>query len=516
MKNSMRVTLLVALCLVHLTGVAATGAVRRLAVLPFRIHSEGDSSYLREGLVDIMESRVRAEGSIELVDKRRVQEALGDLDASRASRQDLGSVLEKAGADFLLYGSVTQLGQALSIDARLLDAKAEVPATFAAWSPSVDALLPQIDQVMSEVQTRILGDGVGGDATAPRAPTGPARAPLANGFEPSFTLDVAGRLWGLGVGDVTGDGANEVVVIDSTDIYVYSLKDASLQLLVVKRGKAYEEFVHLDLADLDGDGAAEIFVTSVRDGPRSMALGWKSGALEVSDSDLPYFLRVFNSPAGQPRLIAQEASGGDGSFDGVRREIRYRDGRFVAGEPLDGILPLYQYEVVDLDGDGAEETLLLDGENRLVVRWSDESMRRQGGMPYGGSCVQYEMEPDVTNPDDDYAKYIEIPVRMVPYRVGSDGGARVIVVRNNSARNWNPLSKITQYDNANLYSVGWTGQRLVREWQQEELEGCLTDLQVGDVDNDGRVELVTLSVTYGSGTFSGAKSLLQVFEAASL
>ena len=87
------------------------------------------------------------------------------------------------------------------------------------------------------------------------------------------------------------------------------------------------------IGDVNGNGLAEIFVTSVRDGPRSFVLEWTDGNLGVVQADLRYFLSIFPSSDGTPRLVGQASSGGSWPFAGERYPLVHRDGRSVSPTP---------------------------------------------------------------------------------------------------------------------------------------------------------------------------------------
>lgn len=512
MTRKLVVFLAWALLLLPAAVAAEPPAVSRVAVCPLTIHSREDLSYLREGLLDVFASRLRVDGALVPVEKARVQEVLGTLDPPGVARDALRAAMDRLGTDYLVYGSLTQLGESISLDLRLLSADGGEPRSFSARAPNLDGVLPVAERLLDEVRAAVLPNGAPPPAPTARSSGGGTESPSrTSGFDLALTLELPPGVRGVAVGDVDGDGRNEIVAASATNVYVHRLSADALELLAEYDGKAYEDFIHLDLADLDGDGAAEIFVTSLRDGPRALVLDWRGGSLGVIAADLPYFLRAFPRPDGSARLVGQEYAGDEWPFGGARYEFRFRDGRYGPGERIEGKLPLYHYLPLDLDGDGVEEIVVLDGDDHLLVLPEDGRPKWTDGNRYGGSCIHYEMPP----PDDDMPRnYVEIPVSMVAVGGSSaESAERLVVVRNNPVGSFNPIRKTTRYDGGDLIELRWAGGRLVVEWEFEGVPGCITDLQVGDPDNDGRDDLVVASVatTQDFLSLSAGASSLRIF-----
>ena len=95
---------------------------KRIALLPFKINAEKDLSFLRDGIFDMLTTRLSKEGQVEVLSRAKVDEALkSTADASalnEAAARRIGSGLD---ADFVLFGSLTVLGENVSIDAKMVD-----------------------------------------------------------------------------------------------------------------------------------------------------------------------------------------------------------------------------------------------------------------------------------------------------------------------------------------------------------------------------------------------------------
>jgi len=91
----------------------------KVAIVPFRVNAEKDLSYLKDGIVDMLSSRLYWEDKVTVINRQAVEKAAeavaGTLNESTARK--LGSGL---GADYVLFGSLTVFGNSVSIDARMV------------------------------------------------------------------------------------------------------------------------------------------------------------------------------------------------------------------------------------------------------------------------------------------------------------------------------------------------------------------------------------------------------------
>ncbi len=117
-----------------ITQTKDSGKLYKVAILPFVINSQENLDYLREGIYDILASRITVEGRIEVIDRSMVERALYE---ERPTRLDEGTAIKigtRAGADYVVLGSLTKVGDYISLDARLVNITEDKPPLSA--SPS--------------------------------------------------------------------------------------------------------------------------------------------------------------------------------------------------------------------------------------------------------------------------------------------------------------------------------------------------------------------------------------------
>ena len=105
---------------------------QRVAVLPFKINAEKDLSFLRNGIFDMLSSRLSEPDKVQVLSRTEVEKVVekeigpaetGSIDEAAARR--IGGQLK---ADYVLYGSLTMFGNSLSIDAKMLDVAGRLEA----------------------------------------------------------------------------------------------------------------------------------------------------------------------------------------------------------------------------------------------------------------------------------------------------------------------------------------------------------------------------------------------------
>ena len=113
LKTAVLSVLLIALS----TSVFAAAKTATVAIVPFKINAEKDMSFLRDGVYDMLSTRLAKEGEVEVLNRQTVEKALpatpGPL--TEAAGRELGRKL--AAEAGVLFGSLTVLGNNVGLDA---------------------------------------------------------------------------------------------------------------------------------------------------------------------------------------------------------------------------------------------------------------------------------------------------------------------------------------------------------------------------------------------------------------
>ena len=513
-----------AVLLLFLPVAGAAQRPLRVAVLPFTIHSAEDLSYLRDGIWDIISTRIIVEDAVEVVEKPFVERFLSDLRGGDTTDQGARWLGARVGADYVVYGSITKAGEYISLDAKVVHVPGTRPTT------SSFAQHKGMDEVMIKVGTfaQDIGNRISGRSTSyERAGPGQMRQHLmfqSLGFTKlqAFPQRV---LKGVDAGDVDGDGKNEIVVIDHSQIWLYRDEGKDLKLVDEFKTSTGNNFLTLDVVDIDGDERAEICVTNVNEGTLlSFILAYEDGSFRYLAKGLNWYLRAAKIPDQGVVLLAQRM-GSKTDYEGAFRLVQIKGKKVKIGKKIKqgkkGRIPkeaewIFAFTSGKFTSPEAQEFLVMvEYGGKGKVRMLDEggALQWKSSDDLGGSD-NYIDRPGVYSDGKGFASKISrriyLPPRMVVKDLDGDGIDELIVVINKFSTGEH-LERVRAYSKGYVTGLTWDGMSLANVWRTQDISGYVADFQLKDVDNDGRDELVAVSV---SSHFlkKEAKSHLTVYE----
>ena len=134
----------------------------------------------------------------------------------------------RVGADYIVLGSLTKIGNYISLDARLISITEEKPPlSVYTQHKGIEDVMVKIGDFAQDIGYKILGRrAVAGRPTEPKHPSSiihPRReigriGPEGLDFKKSQIFNF--EIKGLDIGDVDGDKKNEVVIMDNNNLYL--------------------------------------------------------------------------------------------------------------------------------------------------------------------------------------------------------------------------------------------------------------------------------------------------------
>src|SRR5512135_557091 len=135
-----------------------TGKIYKVAILPFLIHSQENLYYLRDGMYDVLASRLTADGRIEIVERNTVERTLYEERPMRLDEEVAKRIGMRVGADYAVLGSVTKIGNFISLDARLISISEDKPPLGVyTQTKGVDDLMAKIGDFAEEIGNKVVG-----------------------------------------------------------------------------------------------------------------------------------------------------------------------------------------------------------------------------------------------------------------------------------------------------------------------------------------------------------------------
>ncbi|XPV77317.1 MAG: outer membrane protein assembly factor BamA [Desulfovibrio sp.] len=128
----------------------------KIAVLPFEINASDDLQYLRESLPELLADRLSNAG-FSVISQEAVKSAILDKGLASLAEADASELALLTGANYAVYGSFSQLGETLSLDARLVDAfNLQTPEALYVTKEGLISLLPAVEELADIVKSTLL------------------------------------------------------------------------------------------------------------------------------------------------------------------------------------------------------------------------------------------------------------------------------------------------------------------------------------------------------------------------
>lgn len=527
----------------------------RVAIMPFELNAAADLAYLQAGVEAMLASRLGARGGVAVVDRQVVRKAMAD-----AQSVDPAVIGPAVGAELVLKGSITGLGNLISLDLRALRVNGEAAdERFFATANSPGEVIAAIDQLVVEVGRNMFKGGLKQSGSEVRfGPVGPAQVeppkvekggPDSGGDQalhpdrlfreqaavaPSVpavlaiggVVPVAGlpgrpemisrsqsldlEVQDLDVGDLFGDGSQVVVMAEEHQLHAYRQEGNKL----VEAGKIpappkFARVVAVNLADLNGNGRAELYVSTISDNkPYSYIVEWDGKGFVALGEKQPWHLRPVNLPGRGLVLVGQQAEDDRPVREGLY-VLSLADGKLTAGEKLavPDSVNLFEFIMGDFNGDSQNEVAAVDDGGVLSLYGADGEVLWRGSDTYAHT-VRYIGKASGAV-DDKTSR--NVPSRLIAADVNGDGRPELVVMKNPSGVA-SLLKSIGSFTGSSVQFLAWNGISFVDVWNTGEIGSYLADYQLTMTPAGTPARLYLGLITKKSGlTFGDYRSVLAIY-----
>jgi len=447
----------------------------------------------------------------------------------------------------VLYGSLTIIGSSVSLDVKMADVSGTKPVrAFSTQSQKMDEIIPKIDLFATEINAKVLGRQVAlqpepkkPQPTQPDIYTNPEKL-VEGGFGEDETQDQrvgsellvsAGEtarplslrfrktqnfnryITAISLGDVDGDGNQETVITTHHAVFVYRSKNKRFSKIAETAGERYRNIIGVDVADINGNGYSEIFVSGLdshRKGVHSMVLEWDGDHLKKIVDNSSWYYRVVNLSDRGNVLLGQRQKQRD-PFRGELFEMAWAKGSYV---PEKKILFLKHNNLIgltvgDVMNDDRDMVVAYNQRDHLQVIDPSGKVQWRDNEYLGGSML-YFLLPKTGFDEDERRRFF--PMRVWIKDIDGDGKKEVIAAKNQEMTGRH-LEQFRRFKNGRIMVLSWDGIGLSIIWMTRKVTGHISDFFIGDFDNDGVNELVaSVIVKEGTMVMTTPKSTLIVYE----
>jgi len=500
--------------------------VKKVAVCPLEMNSPDDLSFLQKGLFSMLFSRLSDPGKVEVMDRETIDRALTQAQASPATKGPLNEAKAKLigaslGVDYILFGSMTQFGSSVSLDLSMVSVKGEKPTlTFSKQAAEPGAVITELDMAATEINFKTFNREpeliVPKEELAQRPETGSGKSdksPLSNY---RTLLAVNGEIIGMASGDVDGDKKKEVVVVYKHTIDILE-DNGDGQLVSVQKidDPVYMEIVGVDVADINYNGTAEIFISRYQPATGDVAssiLEYTGGVYKVLSKDLPWYMRVVRDND-RELLYAQKSSRKTGPYAGKDVfKVNWENNAYVPGEIIrvpDGF-SVMSFTLGEGMGSDAMRGMFTNKTGRLIIFNETGAVEWSGEEGYGGTRMFYtymetdKIQRDLVTGDGFFGKGVYFQPRNLVFDMDGDGKKDVVVINNKDVAD-EFFGQLRRFKSGSIEILKWSEMGLSPEASPKKMPGQVTDMAITDYDNNGKKEIL-ITLIKNANNFSSEKS----------
>ena len=511
----------------------------RVAIIPFKINAEKDMTFLKDGVFDMLSSRLSSGEDVEIVGRQETEKVVKSVEGllNEGKAREVGAKLE---ADYVLFGSLTIFGDSVSIDSKMVDVTGDRETlAFFNQARGIGEVIPKINNFAGEINEKVFGRVMPSKELPAKQEFQPVQTDniyahpeklvedfgefeyegKSSDLNPAFIVTRSKKysreFWksrnfkelinGIALGDVDCDGKVETVIITPDSVHIYRFENNRLTEIMKIDEDKYKVFIGVDVADINNNGYPEIFITSLnpqRNVINSIVFEYDGkNYIRIVDSCAWYY-RVAELPGRGSVLFGQkQKTGGPDTFSSEIFEMAWNNTEYV---PNRKVLPsnranLMGFSFGDVMNDGGETIVAYDKSDYIRIINQSGRILWTGSIHYGGSTHYYEMP--AFEPGSDNRQYY--PMRMIITDIDLDGKYEVIAVKNYDLTG-RLLKQLRKFKEAQIESLSWNGLGLATNWKTAKISGYIRDFAVGDFDNDGEDEIVA-AVISKSGSIIGTR-----------
>lgn len=486
-------------------------------VLPFSVNAPKSYGYLGKAVPGTIQSKLSRPGVLQ-----------GKTVSGKASSsQEARKALQAANADYAIWGVINVVGNDCSVEVNSIDKNGKT------WSKSANGKVANLTGTVQNLTSALGKEALGVSVAAQPAFMTPGNRPTQKTstpnsdiimnetgqqnvyLNPQFRYQGAGASDGsrirtqridhnmvdMAVGDFNGDGKNEIAVLGDTTLSIYVWEEGGkLKPLGEKKVSGSNNNFSMRAIDLNRDGAKDLVIATYESDsnrPYSYFVSFKGNQFSEAAPRIPYFASVMKlPPTFAPTLVGQGYDSIKLFAPGVHQLVK-QGGKYVLGGRIG--LPeganVFNSAFVPADKNaGGDMLIMLTEDERIKVfqgrndKYIHRTMDRFSGSATG--MDHYKAMPglaiDKTSqlPGKYYA-----PMRMIAADIGNTG-ENVILLNKPISTASEFFDRYRFFPQGEIHALYWDGVGMGLKWKTRRIKGSVAEIDLGDVNNDGIMDLV--------------------------
>lgn len=504
----MRRSILTVFTLLICLAAASQSQAASYAIAPFKVNGNSGYTYLEKAIPPMFNSRLFLIGvnkPVATQDKLLSQKPLED-------KANAEKIRIQNKADFLVYGSITILGENVSLDVSVVG---KDKFWQKAIQTDINSLLNGVQSISNDINLEIFGRNVNPSSQSMNR-TPKNQSIIANETTPQATNYLNPDLryqgtetqrartkalnyesYGFEIGDFNGDGFDEIAILNSSEINLYRFENNQLTLLSTYKVSSALDPLRIR-SFVQNDELYLIFIAherSTKDAESSILQLTGDKFQEVARTN--YYLNVASVTAlEKPTLIGQRADKTrfirgavyQMNFDGKS----IKRGRSLSSLPKEANVFNFTW-LPGADTDGGDHLIVIDDSDKMVVFNAKGKRLAKSDDYYASTGVGVRITRDMTGfasrEGSSSLLYHYIPMRVVVADLDKNGQFEAITSKPVSTAAV-LLNNYRTYSQSEVHAQVWDGIGMSLLWKTRRIKGTIVDVQIADPNNDGITDLV--------------------------
>jgi hypothetical protein len=318
-------------------------------------------------------------------------------------------------------------------------------------------------------------------------------------------------------GDLNGDGENEFILIDRYRVMIFKNKKGYMRRVAqVKTRKSINHFLAVDVADINGNGRDEIFVTNQKDDTLSsfaLEIKPKQKRLHYTWKDANLYFRILR-PMGKRPILVSQGLGFQNPIEGPIKKVLYKNGKYQQGPKLKtptvygNHFILYGLTQEDLNGDGTPETIILDNKFHLRTYSQNGNLVVKSDDYFGHDprLIDVGIVEDI--PGLHQGEPVRFKGRLEFVQLGAN---RYLILPMNKTVGGGFLNRLVVVENSGLAILRLTGEGFEKAFESSKQKGFLSSFRAIPHQNGTGAAVYVLRVSKDILT-NAVRSTLTTYE----